>query len=174
MATKTIGFIGLGRMGAGMALNLLKAEPSLHVYDVSKKAMDPLIDAGATACASPAEMAGKCDVVLLCLPFAPQVRDVIIRPDGIRTGARDGLTIIDTTTLDRTDALAFGRELDEAGIAYWDCPVSGAPFRADNGTLTVMFGGTPEAFAQASPYLETFGQDVVHAGPLGSGQAMKA
>jgi len=172
---KTVGFIGLGKMGGAMACNLLsKSVPSLHVYDAYAPAMQRLTDAGANACASPADLAAKCDIIFMCLPFAPEVREAVFGAKGIKSAARDGLTIIDTTTLDRTDAIAFGAELEEAGIGYWDCPVSGAPHRAENGTLTVMFGGTAEAFQAAKPYLDTFGEDVVHTGPLGCGQAMKA
>jgi 3-hydroxyisobutyrate dehydrogenase-like beta-hydroxyacid dehydrogenase len=136
--------------------------------------MQRLTEAGAVACASPADLAAKCDVIFLCLPFAPEVREAIFGADGIKGAAREGLTIVDMTTLDRSDAIAFGGELAGADIEYWDCPVSGAPHRAENGTLTVMFGGTKEAFAAAKPYLDTFGEDVVHTGPLGCGQAMKA
>lgn len=174
MAQKTVGFIGLGKMGGGMALNLIRSESSLHVYDAFPSAMAPLEEAGAMRCSSPADLASKCDVILLCLPFAPEVREAIFGENGIKSAARDGLTIIDTTTLDRTDAIAFGEELAQSGIDYWDCPVSGAPFRAENGTLTVMFGGTSEAFEAVKPYLNTFGTDVVHTGPRGCGQAMKA
>ncbi len=175
MTGKTVGFIGLGNMGGAMAHNLLtKAEPSLHVYDAYPAAMERLTAAGATGCTSPADLAAKCDVIFMCLPFAPEVREAVFGADGIKSAAREGLTIIDTTTLDRTDAIAFGAELEADGIGYWDCPVSGAPHRAESGTLTVMFGGTPEAFQAAKPYLDTFGEDVVHTGPLGCGQAMKA
>jgi len=174
MASGTIGFIGLGKMGGAMAMNLLKSKPDLHVYDAFPAAMSRLTDAGATACQSPAELASKSNTILLCLPFSPEVRSAIFGDDGIVHGASDGLTIIDTTTLDRSDAIAFSEELSGRHINYWDCPVSGAPHRAENGTLTVMFGGTEQAFAAAKPLLETFGQDVVHTGPLGCGQAMKA
>lgn len=175
MAKKTVGFIGLGKMGGAMALNLLqKSEPGLYVYDAFPSALERLTAAGAVACSSPADLASKCDIILLCLPFAPEVREVIFGAGGIKSAARDGLTIVDTTTLDRSDAIGFSEELAKAGIGYWDCPVSGAPFRAENGSLTVMFGGTSEAFAAAKPLLDTFGKDVVHTGPVGCGQAMKA
>ena len=93
---------------------------------------------------------------------------------GIAEAANEGLTVVDTSTLDRNDALAIAEEAGGLGIAYWDCPISGMPFRADAGTLTVMFGGTDDAFAAAKPYLESFGETVIHCGALGSGQAMKA
>ena len=87
---------------------------------------------------------------------------------------KSNLTIIDTTTLDRLDAIDIAEQASKSGIAYWDCPISGMPFRADDGTLTVMFGGTSDAFASNKRYLEAIGEFIVHAGPLGSGQAMKA
>lgn len=174
MASQTIGFIGLGRMGGGMALNLLKSVGTLHVHDPYPPAVEPLTEAGAIACSSPADVAAKCDLIFLCLPFAPEVRAAMFGADGIQSAARPNLTIIDNTTLDRTDALSIGEEANKAGIAYWDCPVSGMPFRAHDGTLTTMFGGTKDAFDAAKPYLEAFGEDVIHGGPLGSGQAMKA
>lgn len=169
-----VGFIGLGRMGRGVAGNLAKTVSPLLVYDQNPDAVIALVEAGAEASKSPADMAAACEVIFLCLPFAPEVRDAIFGEGGIAQGAKDGLTIVDLTTLHRSDALDIAEEAAKAGIAYWDCPISGMPFRAENGTLTVMFGGTQEAFATAKPYLEYFGEDVIHSGPLGSGQAMKA
>lgn len=174
MAAKTLGFIGLGRMGGGMAHNLLKAGHNLYVYDALPEAMRPLTQEGATAASSPADVASHCELVFLCLPFTPEVRAAIFEADGIASAARNNLTIIDTTTLDRSDALLIASDANEHGIAYWDCPVSGMPFRAADGTLTTMFGGTEAAFSEASPYLKCFGEFVVHCGALGSGQAMKA
>lgn len=174
MTSQTIGFIGLGRMGGGMALNLLAEIKTLHVYDPVPEAAAPLTSAGALACDSPADLAAKCDLIFLCLPFAPEVRTAIFGIDGIQSAARPNLTIIDTTTLDRTDALSIGEQAAKAGITYWDCPVSGMPFRAHDGTLTVMFGGAKNAFEAFESLLETFGEFVIHCGPLGSGQAMKA
>jgi len=161
-------------MGGGMALNLLKALGSLRVFDAYPQAMAPLTEAGAIACASAAEVAANCDVVFICVPFAPEVRATMFGENGIIGAAREGLTIIDTTTLDRIDAIAIAEDARQSGIAYWDCPISGMPFRAHDGTLTVMFGGAKDAFEDAKPYLEMFGEFIVHAGPLGSGQAMKA
>ena len=175
---RNIGFIGLGSMGAGMALNMLKKNGVLHVFDTHAGAMRPLLEAGAMAASSPADMAAKCDLIFLCLPFAPEVRMAIFGDDGIArhrgTGANEELTVVDTTTLDRTDALAIAADAAAAGIAYWDCPISGLPFRAKDGTLTIMFGGSDEAFADVGPYLELIGKSIIHCGGLGTGQAMKA
>ena len=171
---RAVGFIGLGRMGRGMALNLIKSVGALHVFDAQPDAMAALTKAGAQPCNSPAEVANNCDLLFLCLPSALEVRMVIYGAEGIASAGRRDLTIVDTTTLDRSEAMAFAEETGKASIAYWDCPVSGMPFRADNGTLTVLFGGTSEAFERVAPCLEAFGSEIIHSGPVGSGQAMKA
>lgn len=174
MTARTVGFIGLGRMGSGMAANLIGRIGPVRVFDMSDAAVGRLVEKGAVAAKSPADVAAHCDLVFLCLPFAPEVRAAMFGTGGIVGAARKGLTVVDTTTLDRTDALAIAAEADAAGIAYWDCPISGMPFRAENGTLTVMFGGTKPAFDDVKPFLEAFGKDVIHCGALGTGQAMKA
>jgi 3-hydroxyisobutyrate dehydrogenase-like beta-hydroxyacid dehydrogenase len=170
----TIGYIGLGRMGGGMALNLAKSVSPVYVFDPISEAMKPLLDAGAIACDSAADIAKKCDLIFMCLPFAPEVRAVMFGPGGIHNARRNELTIVDSTTLDRTDAIAICKEAAEVGITYWDCPISGMPFRAHDGTLTMMFGGSAEGFAFAKPYLDDMGEHIIHAGPVGCGQAMKA
>ena len=172
--SKTVGFIGLGRMGGGMAANLIKAIGTLHVHDPFPAAAEPLIAAGAIAHDSPAALAAECDLIFLCLPFSPEVQTVMFGDNGVASAGQKNLTVVDTTTLDRTDALAFAEEAAALGIAYWDCPISGMPFRAHDGTLTIMFGGTKEAFEETKPYLENCGTDIIHCGPLGTGQAMKA
>jgi 3-hydroxyisobutyrate dehydrogenase-like beta-hydroxyacid dehydrogenase len=170
----TVGYIGLGRMGGGMALNLAKSVSPVYVFDPISEAMKPLLDAGAIACDSAADIAKKCDLIFMCLPFAPEVRAVMFGPGGIHNARRNELTIVDSTTLDRTDAIAICKEAAEVGITYWDCPISGMPFRAHDGTLTMMFGGSAEGFAFAKPYLDHMGEHIIHAGPVGCGQAMKA
>jgi 3-hydroxyisobutyrate dehydrogenase-like beta-hydroxyacid dehydrogenase len=172
--TRAVGFIGLGRMGRGMALNLIKSVDGLHVFDALPDAMAVLTRAGAVPCNTPAEVAKNCDRLFLCLPSAPEVRTVIFGAEGIASTGRSGLTIVDTTTLDRSEAIAFAEDAAKANIAYCDCPVSGMPFRANDGTLTAMFGGTRDAFESVAPCLEAFGNDIIHSGPVGSGQAMKA
>lgn len=174
MTLPAIGFIGLGRMGGGMALNLVKAVETLFVHDPFAAATEPLVAAGAIACDSPADIARRVDVIFVCVPFAPEVREVLFGSGGLAEAGRTGLTVVDTTTLDRTDAIGIAAEAGEAGIAYWDCPISGMPFRAADGTLTVMFGGSEDAFMAARPYLDVIGEFIVHCGPVGNGQAMKA
>ena len=178
MKLSPVGFIGLGTMGRGMALNLVKAAEAVYVYDPLPEAVQLLTDAGAIACASPAEVAEKAGTVLICVPDAPQVRDVMFGPGGngpggIADAARDGITVLDATTMKRPDALAIADEASEKNIAYWDCPISGLPKRAADGSLTIMFGGTDDAYQDALPYLNACGKEIIHAGPVGAGQAMK-
>ena len=172
--TEKVGFLGLGRMGAGMAGNLLRAGVDLSVHDARSEAMAPLLDAGASGAQSPAELAGEVDLLFMCLPYAPEVRDALFGEHGVVTGAACGLQIVDATTLNHSDALEIGRQMQQRGLRYNDCPISGMPFRAADGTLTIMFGGQSEEFARVRPYLEHMGNDIVHCGQLGNGQMMKA
>ena len=174
MAPSTVGFIGLGRMGGSMARHLLESAGDLFVHDQNDQAMETLAACGATPCESAKAVAAQSQLIFLCLPSSPEVRDVLFGPEGIQSAGTSGLTIVDTSTLDRSDALAIADEAAGHGITYWDCPISGMPFRAEEGTLTVMFGGTDEAFAEVQPHLQSFGETVIHCGALGSGQAMKA
>ena len=178
MSLPPVGFIGLGTMGRGMALNLVKAAEKVFVYDPLPEAVKTLTDAGAIACASPAEVAEKAATVVICVPDAPQVRDILFGPGGngpggIADAGRKGITVLDATTMKRPDALAIAKDAAEKGIAYFDCPISGLPKRAADGTLTIMFGGTRQGYAAALPFLQACGKEVIHCGPVGAGQAMK-
>lgn len=169
-----VGFIGLGRMGGGMARNLRRAGVSLTVFDADEEAMKSLQAEGATRGASAAAVASAVELLFLCLPYAPQVREAMFGEEGVSAGAAAGLQVVDTTTLNHADALAIGAEAEARGLKYADCPISGMPVRAENGTLTIMFGGTDAAFALASPFLHCMGSNIVHCGTLGNGQMMKA
>jgi 3-hydroxyisobutyrate dehydrogenase-like beta-hydroxyacid dehydrogenase len=174
MQLHKVGFIGLGRMGRGMAANLVAAGVDLVVHDQLAPARDALRERGAAVAADAAAVAEACELVFLCLPFAPEVREALFGPRGVRDGARPGLTVVDTTTLDHRDAQRIAEEASSERIAYVDCPISGMPFRAENGTLTMMFGGDEALFSSVRPLLEHMGEFIVHCGPVGSGQAMKA
>jgi 3-hydroxyisobutyrate dehydrogenase-like beta-hydroxyacid dehydrogenase len=169
-----VGFIGLGSMGAGMAANLARANVSLVVFDPNQVAVDKLTAIGAEAVSSPAEVAARVDRLFLCLPFAPEVRAVLFAPNGVIDAARRGLRIIDCTTLVHSDALAIAAEAHEHGLIYNDCPVSGGPGRASDGSLALMFGGPQDNFDSVRVLLGHMGAEVIHCGALGSGQLMKA
>lgn len=174
MTRGPVGFIGLGRMGAGMAANLVRAGYPVVVHDASAAAVARLAEAGATAAASPADVAAGVQRLYLCLPFAPEVRQVLFAAGGVAAGARRGLQVVDCTTLIHSDALDIAARAAEAGLGYNDCPISGMPMRAEAGTLTVMFGGEAGEFEAARAELQIMGETVLHCGALGSGQLMKA
>lgn len=174
MKKRAVGFIGLGRMGFGMASNLVKAGVPLTVFDVNPAPMAALADEGACTATDPADLASKVEYLFLCLPSEKEVADVLDASQGVLTQAAGGLVIVDATTMNHGATLHLGEQCEAAGIPYSDCPISGMPFRAINGTLTMMFGGSAERFAEARPYLEIMGEFIVHCGDVGMGQLMKA
>ena len=161
-------------MGCGMAANLTTAGHNLYVYDKSASAMARFTDTNAICCQSLSEIAQTCYLIFLCLPSAKEVDDVLFGPNGLVENANAEISIIDTSTLERSEALQFHDQLANKGIQYADCPVSGLPARAREGRLTLMFGGSQMLFEQVSPLLELLGKNIVYCGEVGSGQLMKA
>jgi 3-hydroxyisobutyrate dehydrogenase-like beta-hydroxyacid dehydrogenase len=168
-----IGFIGLGQMGKWMALNVLKAGFDLTVFDIDAGAVQFLAEQGAKSAVSPAEMAGQVEAMLLSLPNTAVVEKVIFGDGGLIHGARPGLVVVDLGTTGYVPTLDFGRRLGERGVRYADAPVSGMEARAQEGTLTVMFGGEAALFEQVRPVLNAFGNKVIYMGEAGSGQLTK-
>jgi 3-hydroxyisobutyrate dehydrogenase-like beta-hydroxyacid dehydrogenase len=174
MNSKSVGFIGLGRMGFGMASNLAGADVPLTVFDARPEPVNALAELGASAATDPADLASRVEIVFICLPSETEVEDVLFGEQGVTTKARSGLVLVDTTTMNHGAALELAKRSERAGLPYSDCPISGMPFRAEAGTLTMMFGGSDERFAEARPYLDIMGEFIVHCGGVGTGQLMKA
>ena len=173
MDDRTVGFIGLGRMGSGMARNLLKAGVPLVVWDVLLESLRDVGRQGAVAAADPAAVAEGAELVFLCLPSDKEAEAVLFGKRGLASGGKTP-AVVDTTTMNHRAARRLGRRAGEAGLPYADCPVSGMPLRAEQGTLTMMFGGGEELFALSKPYLDAMGAFVAHCGDVGMGQLMKA
>jgi 3-hydroxyisobutyrate dehydrogenase len=169
----TIGFIGLGNMGAPMAANLLKAQHKVTGYDVVAAPVGNLELQGGKAAASAAEAAMAGDIVVTMLPAGPQVRAVYLGPDGIIAKAKKGALLIDCSTIDVETARLVAEEAKKAGFEMLDAPVSGGVMGAQGGTLTFMVGGTEAAFKKGQPVLANMGLTIVHAGASGSGQIAK-
>jgi 3-hydroxyisobutyrate dehydrogenase len=169
----TIGFIGLGNMGALMAANLVKAQHRLTGYDIVATARDALAENGGHIVTGIAAAAAAGDIVVTMLPAGPQVREVYLGPNGILAHARPGALLIDCSTIDVETARAVAAEAAARGFAMLDAPVSGGTIGAAAGTLTFMVGGAAETFARAQPILEKMGRTIVHAGPSGAGQTAK-
>lgn len=168
-----VGFVGLGQMGKWMALNVFHAGFDLTIYDLDPAAVRLLTERGATAARNPADLAAHVEVALLSLPNTAAVEKVIFGDDGLVQGARPGLVVVDCGTTSYLPTLDFSRRLQEQGFRFADAPVSGMEARAQEATLTVMFGGEQELFEQLHPILLTLGNRVLYMGDAGSGQLTK-
>ncbi|HEX6733661.1 MAG TPA: NAD(P)-dependent oxidoreductase [Azonexus sp.] len=166
-----IGFIGLGIMGRPMALNLLKGGHEVTVWARRAESMQPLLAAGATGAAGPAEAARGVDLVVSMVADAPDVAEVMRAVAGAAT---PGLVAVDMSTIAPAAARRIGEELAAAGVDFIDAPVSGGEVGAIAGTLSIMAGGSEAAFARALPAFQCMGKNVVHVGACGAGQVTKA
>ena len=174
MALK-VGFVGLGTMGVGMARNLGKAgfELSLATRTASKaRALGQ--ELGARACDCPQDVAAASDVVVSCLPDAPEVEEVHLGDNGTIRGASAGTVLIDCSTIAPDAARSIAKRVAESGCAFLDAPVSGGQKGAQEGTLTFFVGGDAAALEKARPVLAAMGRRITHLGPSGSGQLGKA
>ncbi|WP_349496675.1 2-hydroxy-3-oxopropionate reductase [Sideroxydans sp. CL21] len=172
--TINIGFIGPGIMGGPMALNLMKGGHKLWVYARRPAAAQTLVAAGATACASPAEVAKHSDVIFTIVADTPDVESVIFGEQGIAMQARPGTVIVDMSTISPTATKSIAERLARQRVEMLDAPVSGGETGAINGTLSIMVGGKPLIFERIKPLFECMGKNIVHIGDNGAGQVAKA
>lgn len=168
-----VGFIGLGKMGKPMAINLLKKGFQLTVHNRSRGAVDELVAMGAVAAFSPQEVAAGTDVVLTCLPTPETVDAVYLGPEGIVVGARPGQLLLDHSTVSPSTSRKLFEAARGKGALFLDAPISGGVPRAEAGTLTIMVGGDEETFHRALPVLEAMGDKVVLVGGPGVGSVVK-
>jgi 2-hydroxy-3-oxopropionate reductase len=169
-----IGFIGLGIMGKPMARNLLRAGYELVVLNRSRAPVDELVADGAAAGTTPRDVASRSNVVITMLPDSPDVEAVALGTDGIATGIRDGALWIDMSTIAPATTKRVAAELAAKGVTSVDAPVSGGEKGAIDAALSIMIGGSEDAFARAKPIFEALGKNIVHVGALGAGQVTKA
>ena len=168
-----IGFIGLGTMGKWMALNMMKAGYELMVTDTSPEALQFLADQGAAVATTPAEMAAQVDWIFLSVPDTGVVESVVLGESGILDGAKEGLVVVDLSTIGYLATLEIEKQLKEKGVVFSDAPISGMETRAQEATLTVMFGGRKDTFEVVLPALEAIGNKIIYMGEIGSGQLTK-
>ncbi|MEX3968480.1 3-hydroxyisobutyrate dehydrogenase [Paraburkholderia sp. EG286B] len=168
-----IGFVGLGHMGAPMALNLLKAGHTVTVFDLSASAMQTLAEAGAQRAASAKAAVSGAEWVITMLPAAAHVRSVLTAEDGVLAGIAKGVTIIDSSTIDPASVKEFAKLAEAQGNAFVDAPVSGGTGGAAAGTLTFMVGGSAAHYESVKPVLSGMGKNIVHCGETGTGQVAK-
>ncbi|WP_102346505.1 NAD(P)-dependent oxidoreductase [Bacillus sp. Marseille-P3661] len=168
-----IGFIGLGNMGLPMAKNLVKAGFEVYGKNRSKGKEELFEQAGGKIGMSVATMAKELDVILTCLPLPIDVENIYFGEDGLLNNGRQGLIIVDHSTVAPGLNKKIAAAASEKGIQYLDAPISGGNFGAEDGTLTIMVGGNDEVYKKVLPLFEVMGQNIYHIGEIGSGSVVK-
>ncbi len=170
---KRIGFIGAGTMGIPMISNLIKAGFSVLAYDVRPEAVEEAKKRGAAAAGSSAEAAGAAEMVVTMLPSSSDVEAAYLGPKGVLEGAPAGRLCVDMSTIDPGTSRRVAERARAKGVRFLDAPVSGAVPRAIEGTLTIMVGGEAKDLEEARPALSSMGANIIHVGPVGSGEVAK-
>ncbi|WP_248742784.1 MULTISPECIES: NAD(P)-dependent oxidoreductase [unclassified Pseudomonas] len=171
----SLGFAGIGLMGLPMCRRLLAAGYPLTVWNRNPDKCAPLVEAGARQVATPAELCGQADVVMLCLADTAVVREVVFGSAGVAEGAKNGQLLVDFSSLEPTATREMAAELvQKTGMAWLDSPVSGGVVGAEAGSLAIMVGGDAADLDRVRPVLLALGQRVTHMGGIGAGQVTKA
>ena len=169
-----LGFIGLGTMGRPMAHHLMAGGHSMAFFARRPETAQSLTSVGAAACATPAAVAERSDVVFTMVTGTADVEQVVLGDNGIIRGAHSGSLVIDMSTIDPTATRSMATALAARGIDMLDAPVSGGPQGAQAATLTIMVGGPAAALVRARPLFQLLGSTVIHLGGNGAGQTTKA
>ena len=167
-----LGFIGLGIMGAPMAGHLRAAGHQLFVT-TRRKVPAALLDAGAVACASAAEVARQADIIFTMVPDTPDVDKVLFGANGVASAISQGKTVVDMSSISPMATKDFAARINALGCDYLDAPVSGGEVGAKAATLTIMVGGSESTFARLLPLLQLMGKNITHVGANGDGQTTK-
>ena len=171
---KTIGFIGLGMMGHGIAKNLLaKGFAVRFKVHRSRAHLQDLIAAGAVEVASRAELVRGADIVVLCVTGTPQVEDNVYGDDGLLSAARDGLIVVDHSTAEPASSTRIRADFAARGVRYIDAPLARTPKEAEEGRLNTMVGAEPADFELLKPVFATYCENIIHVGPPGHGHVLK-
>jgi len=172
-AKPTVGFIGLGIMGAAMASNLQKAGYALVVNDVRREAAERHLKAGARWADTPREMAAQCEVVFTCLPSMPAIEAVALGPDGVLAGIREGHAFFELSTSSPDLVQRLHKAFAERGAHMLDAPISGGARGAERARLAIWVGGDKAVYQRFEPVLKAMGDRPVHVGAAGAGLVTK-
>ncbi|MFJ5229747.1 2-hydroxy-3-oxopropionate reductase [Kitasatospora sp. NPDC088391] len=172
--SRKIAFIGLGIMGRPMALNLVRAGHHVTGHNLTREPVDALVAAGGHGADSVAGAVADAEVVITMLPADPQVEQVLLGPDGVLAHVPAGTLVIDMSSITPQTSVAVAAAAAEKGVRTLDAPVSGGEAGAVEAVLSVMVGGAAADFAEARPLFDALGTTVVHVGPAGAGQTVKA
>ncbi|MBU8809117.1 2-hydroxy-3-oxopropionate reductase [Mycolicibacterium goodii] len=170
----TIGFIGLGIMGSPMAVNLVKAGHTVKGYNRSPHRAADLVNAGGTAADSIAAAVDGAEIVAVMVPDSPDVTEVLTGEGGVFASAAPGTLIIDFSSIRPDVSMELAKQAAEHDLHLIDAPVSGGEIGAKNAALSIMIGGAADDVSRAMPVLEAVGKTIVHVGPNGAGQTVKA
>jgi 3-hydroxyisobutyrate dehydrogenase len=174
-STASVAFLGLGTIGRPMAVHLAGPSFRLAVWNRTRdKALTFARDYAARSAESPADAARDADVVITCLAESRDVEALLAGPDGLLAGLKRGATLVDCTSGDPAISRRIAEQLASHGVSFMDAPVSGGTTGAEQGTLTVMCGGDAEDLERVRPVLSAFAKTIVHCGPVGAGDALKA
>ena len=171
-APRKIGFIGLGIMGAPMALHLIKAGHQLFVYTVGKLPAD-IATSSATQCISNRGVAERADIIIAMVPDTPDVEAVLFADDGVAADLSKGKVVVDMSSISPIATKAFAKKINALDCAYLDAPVSGGEVGAKNATLSIMVGGEQQVFDLVKPLFELMGKNITLVGGNGDGQTAK-
>lgn len=172
--TSTVGVIGLGAMGSGMARSLRRHGCHVHVFDVRAEVAQAFAEEGGVACASPAELAGQCDIIVSVVVNAAQTESVLFGEGGCASAMKRGSVFVMCSTVDPNWSIALQARLAALGILYLDAPISGGAAKAASGEMTMMTSGTPEAYAAVGALLEAMAGKVYRLGDAaGAGSKVK-
>jgi len=172
--SESIGLVGLGAMGRGMAQSLRRAGYRVHVCDVRPEAAQAFAAEGGVACAHPAELAARCNIVISVVVNAAQTEDVLFGEHGAAAAMKPGQLFVMCSTVDPNVSIDFERRLAERGVLYLDAPISGGAAKAASGQMTMMTAGRPEAYAKAGGALDAMAAQVYRLGDrAGNGSKVK-
>ena len=173
MEIKSIGWIGTGVMGRSMCLHLIEGGYKAFVYNRTKSKAKDLLDAGATWCENPGEVAGRSDCVFTIVGYPADVEEVILGEKGVLAGIKSGSILVEMTTSEPTLAKRIYNEARKTSVSVLDAPVSGGDVGARSGKLAIMVGGDRKIFDQVMPLFKLMGENIAYMGPAGAGQHTK-
>jgi 3-hydroxyisobutyrate dehydrogenase-like beta-hydroxyacid dehydrogenase len=174
MTNQRVGFIGVGKMGHGMAKNLVAKGFRMTVLGHRNRApVEDLVAKGAAKGRDPADLASRSDIVLLCVTGSPQVEAVVYGANGLLAAARPGLIVVDCSTSEPVSTEKIHADFAEKGVPFVDAPLARTPKEAEEGRLNVMVGATPEVYAKIEPVLRAFAENIFHVGEPGAGHKFK-
>lgn len=172
--TTRIGMIGVGLMGHGIALNVLRHGYQLALLDhPGNQPADDLMDLGAEKTATARDLAARSNVLILCVTGTPQVEDVLFRDDGVLAGLQKGAIVIDCSTAIPSSTLKIAKAVEDAGGRFLDAPMTRTPKEAAEGRLNLLVGGPRDLYDQCLPLLRCYAENIGYAGPTGSGHRLK-